>query len=376
MLNRHKFWPHSTRLSKREPRLGRRRIPHGRHRAHARDQGGVRGRRGSSRRKIKTTPTLVKIESRCLSSPPSTPPFRPGSRTGSASRRRRSARAGRRSGKAGNTLIAAPTGSGKTLAAFLSAIDALIRQGSDLPDETQVLYVSPLARSVERRPEEPAGAARRDPRSRPVGPRGARPRPHGRHAAGRAHGDDAPAAAHPRHDAGVALPPPHERGRPPNAAHGLDRHRRRDPRARSATSGEAISRSRSSGSSTSPAGPFSAIGLSATQKPLDEVGRFLVGDGRDCTLVDAGTFRELDLGDRDPAVAARDRLLARAVGRRSTRASAELIREHRTTLVFVNTRKMAERISGAAHAPPRRGRRDEPPRQPLARRGVSTPSSA
>ena len=43
-----------------------------------------------------------------------------------------------------NTLIAAPTGSGKTLAAFLSAIDSLIRQGSGLKDETQVLYVSPL----------------------------------------------------------------------------------------------------------------------------------------------------------------------------------------------------------------------------------------
>ena len=43
-----------------------------------------------------------------------------------------------------NTLIAAPTGSGKTLAAFLSAIDSLIRQGQGLPDETQVLYVSPL----------------------------------------------------------------------------------------------------------------------------------------------------------------------------------------------------------------------------------------
>src|SRR6476619_2150931 len=43
-----------------------------------------------------------------------------------------------------HTLIAAPTGSGKTLAAFLSAIDALVRLGGDLPDETVVLYVSPL----------------------------------------------------------------------------------------------------------------------------------------------------------------------------------------------------------------------------------------
>jgi ATP-dependent Lhr-like helicase len=49
--------------------------------------------------------------------------------------------------KAGrHVLIAAPTGSGKTLAAFLAAIDDLVRQGLDggLPDETQVVYVSPL----------------------------------------------------------------------------------------------------------------------------------------------------------------------------------------------------------------------------------------
>ena len=43
-----------------------------------------------------------------------------------------------------HTLIAAPTGSGKTLAAFLSAIDSLLRQGAALPDQTQVVYVSPL----------------------------------------------------------------------------------------------------------------------------------------------------------------------------------------------------------------------------------------
>jgi len=43
-----------------------------------------------------------------------------------------------------HTLIAAPTGSGKTLAAFLACLDAMIREGESLPEETQVLYVSPL----------------------------------------------------------------------------------------------------------------------------------------------------------------------------------------------------------------------------------------
>src|SRR6476659_8867258 len=45
-----------------------------------------------------------------------------------------------------HTLISAPTGSGKTLAAFLASLDVLFREGveSDLPDETQIVYVSPL----------------------------------------------------------------------------------------------------------------------------------------------------------------------------------------------------------------------------------------
>ncbi len=43
-----------------------------------------------------------------------------------------------------SVLIAAPTGSGKTLAGFLAALDDLFRQGPSLPDETQVVYVSPL----------------------------------------------------------------------------------------------------------------------------------------------------------------------------------------------------------------------------------------
>ena len=59
-----------------------------------------------------------------------------------------------------HTLIAAPTGSGKTLAAFLAAIDDLVRQGQErpLPDETQVLYVSPLkalSNDVEKNLQEP-----------------------------------------------------------------------------------------------------------------------------------------------------------------------------------------------------------------------------
>ena len=61
-------------------------------------------------------------------------------------RRRRSPRRGRRFNRDGNVLVAAPTGSGKTFAAFLAAIDQLVKEGleSALPDETRIVYVSPL----------------------------------------------------------------------------------------------------------------------------------------------------------------------------------------------------------------------------------------
>src|SRR6202158_3812278 len=68
-------------------------------------------------------------------------------------------------GSGHNVLIAAPTGSGKTLAAFLAAIDSLVRQGleSELPDETQVVYVSPLkalSNDIQRNLEAPLAGVR------------------------------------------------------------------------------------------------------------------------------------------------------------------------------------------------------------------------
>src|SRR4026207_2530505 len=87
-----------------------------------------------------------------------------------------------------DVLIAAPTGSGKTLAAFLAAIDELVREGEQwgLPDETRVLYVSPLKalsndihRNLAAPPngirEELRGHTIRDVEIRTWGPPGARP---------------------------------------------------------------------------------------------------------------------------------------------------------------------------------------------------------
>ena len=90
--------------------------------------------------------------------------------------------------------------------------------------------------------------------------------------------------------------------------------------------------------------PLQRIGLSATQKPLEEVGAFLAGTGRECALVDAGTSASST--SRSRCRRRRSRPSARtSSGTRSTRASPSSSHAHRTTLVFVNTRKMAERIA-------------------------------
>ncbi len=103
------------------------------------------------------------------------------------------------------------------------------------------------------------------------------------------------------------------------------------------------------------------IGLSATQKPLDEIGRFLVGPSRTCRVVDTGVRKELDLEIRVPvesmtepeATAAPD-LDPLAGGTEATRRSIwpaiypellELIERHRSTILFVNNRRGAERLA-------------------------------
>ena len=242
-----------------------------------------------------------------------------------------------------NTLIAAPTGSGKTLAAFLSAIDSLIRQGPGLKDETQVLYVSPLralSNDVQKNLQGPLAEIRAldpsVPEVRVLVRTGDTPA-----------GERTAMTRRPPH---ILVTTPEslyllltsEGGRKilrtvstviVDEIHALIRDKRGSHLALSLERLEHLA-----------GRPIQRVGLSATQKPLDEVGRFLVGGGRECTLVDAGTFRTLDLGIEVPpsplaTVCSHEQweeIYARI---------ADLVREHRTTLVFVNTRKMAERIS-------------------------------
>src|SRR3954463_2697588 len=108
--------------------------------------------------------------------------------------------------------------------------------------------------------------------------------------------------------------------------------------------------------------PVQRIGLSATQNPLEEVGRFMVGPQRTCTIVDAGVRKPLDLRIQVPVEsmvepeqsAPLDPLDPTPGGTEATRKSIwpamypqllELVREHRSTIIFVNNRRGAERLA-------------------------------
>lgn len=89
--------------------------------------------------------------------------------------------------------------------------------------------------------------------------------------------------------------------------------------------------------------PLVRIGLSATQKPLSAVARFLTG-GQACTVIDIGHRRALDLALEVPPVPL-EAVMSNEVWELVYDRLAELIRERRTTLVFVNTRRLAERVA-------------------------------
>ena len=86
------------------------------------------------------------------------------------------------------------------------------------------------------------------------------------------------------------------------------------------------------------------IGLSATQKPVELVAEWLTGTGRRATIVDEGHRRHLDLGLELPGSPLQAVMSAEVWSEVYDRLT-QLIQEHRTTLVFVNTRRLAERVA-------------------------------
>jgi ATP-dependent Lhr-like helicase len=245
-----------------------------------------------------------------------------------------------RSGR--HTLISAPTGTGKTLAAYLSAIDELARQGSALKDEMEVLYISPLRalsndvqKNLRRPLDELAALDPTLPEIRVLVRTGDTPQ---------------------RDRAAMLRKPPHLLVTTPESLyilltsrggrqmlstvktvivdeiHALARDKRGSHLSLSLERLEAL------------AGPFQRIGLSATQKPLGEVARFLVGVGRECDLVDVGHRRAMDIAVEVPP-SPLSTVCSHEQWDEIYQRIAKLIVGHRTTLVFVNTRKMAERIA-------------------------------
>ncbi|MGA7276092.1 MAG: DEAD/DEAH box helicase, partial [Candidatus Udaeobacter sp.] len=265
-----------------------------------------------------------------------------------------------------NVLISAPTGSGKTLAAFLASLDALFRAGAEteLPDETQVVYVSPLkalSNDIRKNLQEPLAGIRAL-----LSGENRRPPSRGYGAASeidvRADVRTGDTTASQRQ--ALIKKPPHilvttpeslyllltsESGRGMlrtvktlilDEIHAVVDDRRGAHLALSVERLAALTKT-----------PLQRIGLSATQKPIDEVARFLVGThavddagNPGCEIIDIGHRRELDLAIEIPK-SPLEAVMSNEVWEEIYSRLAELIQEHRTTLVFVNTRRMAERVT-------------------------------
>jgi ATP-dependent Lhr-like helicase len=249
-----------------------------------------------------------------------------------------------------DTLIAAPTGSGKTLAAFLASIDALFR-GGDTPGALEagieVIYVSPLkalSSDVQRNLEAPLAGIRAAAADLGLALPDVR--------TALRTGDTTPAAR-----AAILKRAPHilittpeslylmltaERSRAllvgvktviVDELHALMRDKRGSHLMLSLARLDALAARR----------PV-RIGLSATVHPIEDAARFLVGGGRPCAIVDVGHRRDLDLAIEVPGTEL-EAVATNEQWKEIYDRLAALIAAERTTLVFVNTRRLAERVA-------------------------------
>jgi ATP-dependent Lhr-like helicase len=254
-----------------------------------------------------------------------------------------------------DVLIAAPTGSGKTLAAFLAALDDLVRRGLERPLEgTQILYISPLkalSNDVHRNLEAPlaelkvyaAARGQRFPEITVATRTG-----------------DTPMAERARlakHPPTILVTTPEsmfilltsQSGRAAlsgvrtvivDEIHAIAGDKRG---AHLAISLERLDRLVQQTRGTKPV----RVGLSATQRPIEKIARMLVGTRRPMPYIaDAGHRREIDLAieisDDELAAIASNEQFGRIYDR-----IAELVQQHQSTIVFVNTRRLVERVAAA-----------------------------
>jgi ATP-dependent helicase Lhr and Lhr-like helicase len=253
------------------------------------------------------------------------------------------------------TLISAPTGSGKTLAAFLACIDRLVRKAlaGDLADRTEVLYVSPLkalGNDIQKNLEVPLGEILAMAGERgllmPVIRTAVRT------------GDTL------MHERRAMLKrPPHILVTTPESLYILltaDKSRAilRDVETVIVDEIHAVADDKRGSHLTLSLERLEAlahkppvrIGLSATQKPIEEVARFLTGNSdskqvrTDAVIVNIGHKRKLDLAVEVPSMplgpVASNEMWDEVYNR-----LVALVEQHRSTLVFVNTRRMAERVA-------------------------------
>ena len=249
-----------------------------------------------------------------------------------------------------DTLIAAPTGSGKTLSGFLVCIDRLYRaheRGDDIEGTTRVVYVSPLkalavdiAENLERPLAEIAAVAQELGLDAPKV----------RVAVRTGDSTSSERAAMLRRPPSFVVTTPESlyllvtsaKGREllrtvetviVDEIHAVARDKRGAHLALTLERLEAICER-----------PPQRVGLSATQRPVETVARLLVGARPTPQIVDAGHQRDLDLGLELPEGELEAVTSAEQMGDVIERI-ADLVGEHHTTLVFVNTRRLAERLA-------------------------------
>ena len=261
--------------------------------------------------------------------------------------------------KGHHTLIAAPTGSGKTLAAFLISLDQLLREAivetprrrdaetSGLSDEVRVVYVSPLkalSADIHKNLAEPRREIRKLAEEAGLGDP---------HITAAVRSGDTPASER----QAMIKTPPHILVTTPESLYLLltsERSREMLRTARTVIVDEihsVVETRRGAHLALTlerldhVAGrKLQRIGLSATQKPIELVAEWLTGTGGRATIVDEGHRRKLDLQLELPGSPLQAVMSAEIWGEIYDKLT-ELIKQHRTTLVFVNTRRLAERVA-------------------------------
>lgn len=251
-----------------------------------------------------------------------------------------------------DTLISAPTGSGKTFAAFLACIDRLVRKATTggLRDEIEVLYVSPLkalGNDIQKNLEIPLGeilhlAAERGflmPEIRTAVRTG-------------------DTLMHERR--AMQKRPPQILVTTPESLYilltaGRSRELLRSVRTVIVDEIHAIADDKRGSHLALSLERLEAltgchptrIGLSATQQPIERIGQFLSGSERPLpTIVQVAQRREFDLSVEVPA-SELGAVASNEMWDEIYKRMAEMVQQHRSTLIFVNTRRLAERVAHA-----------------------------